>query len=182
MLTGLVLAGGQSRRFGTDKALFTMPGQKLTNVELTVNRLQLVCDQVLVVTNPYNQISIQELVANEKVLVTADLIPYQGQGPLAGLMTAQEYGVKDLIINACDYPFLKVDAIKFLKNHPNSYLTTATAAHYTLCHLTLRNNRLENYFSAGNRALGPFLQDVCHCQPLNYQGTERELKNCNYQE
>lgn len=183
MLTGLILAGGQSRRFGTDKALFTMPGQKLTNIELTVSRLQKVCKQVIVVANPHNAAAIQHLVENKNVIVLTDLAPYQGQGPLAGLMTVQDYGARDLVINACDYPFLKTNAIESLKKHPNSYLINSNTPHYTLCHLVLKkNNQLTDYFLAGKRALGPFLKEICHCLPLYYCGTGSELKNYNYQE
>lgn len=74
MILGAVLAGGQSRRFGSDKALAQLAGRTL--LEQAVERLGGLCDAVVVVGRE-----------NAPARVLADW-PAPGMGPLGGLAAA----------------------------------------------------------------------------------------------
>lgn len=83
-MIGLVLAGGQSRRFGVDKATYALPGHP-ANVVSAVKRLLPLCEQVIVVANPANQRQIQALVG-DRATVILDPEPFLGEGPVAGIL------------------------------------------------------------------------------------------------
>jgi len=76
-LLGAVLAGGQSRRFGSDKALAVLEGQTL--LERAVGRLAGWCDAVVAVGR-----------AEAPVPVVPDW-PAPGMGPLGGFAGALRY-------------------------------------------------------------------------------------------
>lgn len=89
-MIGLVLAGGQSRRFGVDKATYALPGHP-ANVVSAVKRLLPLCEQVIVVANPANQRQIQVLVG-DRATVILDPEPFLGEGPVAGILAACQSG------------------------------------------------------------------------------------------
>jgi molybdenum cofactor guanylyltransferase len=78
-VTGVVLAGGLSKRFGSDKMLALHQGIPL--VHHAILRLAEVCGDVLVVIGPEGDAP--PLPVGAPVRVTRD--PQQGEGPLAGL-------------------------------------------------------------------------------------------------
>jgi molybdopterin-guanine dinucleotide biosynthesis protein A len=96
-VTGIILAGGQSRRMGVDKAFVLFDGQTL--IERTMDVLSQVCDEIIVVANdpsPYRRFDAR---------VVPDTIP--GFGPLAGLHAGLEAMRTDLgVAVAVDMPFL----------------------------------------------------------------------------
>ncbi len=104
-ITGLILAGGASRRFGTDKARVAVGGRAM--IARVYDAVAAVTDEVLV--------SVREGGADYglAVRVVADAVP--GAGPLAGL----EAGLRAcrtpwLLVVACDMPFLTVAALETL--------------------------------------------------------------------
>lgn len=181
MPIGVVLAGGQSRRFGQDKALFKPQDSKLTNVEIAAQRFKNICPLVFVVTNPQNLNSIRSLFQNQsQVNVIKDASFCQGEGPLAGILTVGLRGHQDLLITACDYPYLKKEALLLLKRYPNTFLQ-GEKSHYCLAHLLLKTTALRKYLAGGQRSLGHYLKKENKCQPLFYKGSWPELENCNFQ-
>ncbi|MBP2626175.1 MAG: Molybdopterin-guanine dinucleotide biosynthesis protein [Firmicutes bacterium] len=92
----VVLAGGQSRRMGRDKAaLFWKDGDILGSL---ITRLLPLSDDVLVVSNTVRTIG-------ELARQVADIIP--GKGPLSGIHAGLIYARHDLVfVTACDVPFL----------------------------------------------------------------------------
>ncbi|WP_349407818.1 molybdenum cofactor guanylyltransferase [Pseudalkalibacillus sp. SCS-8] len=98
---GIVLAGGESRRYGSPKALEKMDGEFF--YEKAINVLRPLVDKIVIVAHP----SIIEHVSPSatNVTVITDVESYQGMGPLAGIYsgmkaeTAEEYYVL-----ACDMP------------------------------------------------------------------------------
>ncbi len=98
--SGVVLAGGGSRRLGRDKALLDL-GDGRPLLRRVVETLADLCDEVLVVAGRPERYQGLGLPAR----LVADDRP--GQGPLAGLETAlrrarHEYA----LVVACDLPFL----------------------------------------------------------------------------
>ena len=96
-VAGIILAGGQSRRMGTDKAFVVFQGRML--VERVVDALAQVCGEIVIVTNdpqPYTRFDAR---------VVPDSVP--GFGPLAGLHAGLSAMRADLgVVVAVDMPFL----------------------------------------------------------------------------
>jgi len=93
-----ILAGGRSRRMGTDKALLTLEGTPL--VGHVIARLRPLVSEILIVgdnAGAYRQFGIP---------VISD--PSPDQGPLAGIRTALMNTAAPLVFCcACDMPFLE---------------------------------------------------------------------------
>jgi len=93
----IVLAGGQSRRMGRDKAALSWEQGDLLGSLLT--RLLPLSDDVLVVSNTVRSIS-------KPVRQVADVIP--SKGPLSGIHAGLLYARHNLVfVTACDVPFLE---------------------------------------------------------------------------
>ena len=96
MVTGAVLAGGASRRFGRNKALEPFGEKRL--IDHCVESLRQHCDPVLVVANdlaPYHDVH---------ATLVRDVIPHQG--PLVGIYTALLFSPRQwVLVKAADMPF-----------------------------------------------------------------------------
>lgn len=102
-ITGVILAGGRSSRFGTNKALASLGGGRL--VERVAGVMRGIFPNILVVTNTPDDYAFLDL-----PLVT-DLVPYQG--PLGAIVTAFQAAQHDRIfVVACDLPLLRADRIR----------------------------------------------------------------------
>ncbi|MCI0440154.1 MAG: molybdenum cofactor guanylyltransferase [Chloroflexi bacterium] len=102
-VSGIVLAGGMSRRLGRNKALEPINGEPL--ISRVFKRLSSVSEQAVVVVNNMERASVLPLPASAKVAV--DLYPDGGSlgGIFTGLSAADgEWG----LVVACDMPFLNV--------------------------------------------------------------------------
>lgn len=98
-LFGLVLAGGRSRRMGTDKALLVHDGR--TQLELAVELLVPVTDRQFVSTRP-DQADDEERSRFPQVVDR-----YEDIGPVAGILSAMDaYPDADWLVVACDLPNL----------------------------------------------------------------------------
>lgn len=92
----IVLAGGQSRRMGRDKAALSWEHGDMLGSLLT--RLLPLSDDVLVVSNTVRAIA-------EPVRQVPDILP--SKGPLSGIHAGLMYARHDLVfVTACDVPFL----------------------------------------------------------------------------
>lgn len=107
VLAGVVLAGGESRRMGRDKATLTVPGGTTTLVEHVVDVVSQRCSPVYVmaaVGQPLPALSVP-ILRDER----------QGQGPLPatgrGLRAAAESGARLAFVSAVDMPSLTADLI-----------------------------------------------------------------------
>jgi molybdopterin-guanine dinucleotide biosynthesis protein A len=104
-MTGIVLAGGQSRRMGRDKALLEVGGVPM--IRRVVETLRSVCVDVLIVTKT------PETYADLDVRVVADAYPQQA--PLAGLCTGLGLAATPWVFAAaCDLPMLSAAAVRRL--------------------------------------------------------------------
>lgn len=94
-LTGLVLAGGASRRMGRDKATLEHEGERL--VDRAVRLLSGLCDEVLVASGDGRRLDVD-------VAQVADLVP--GAGPLGGLAAGLAAASRPAVaVVAVDAPF-----------------------------------------------------------------------------
>ena len=87
-----LLAGGQSRRFGSDKALYSIDG--ITLIEHSIAALQAQSDALVICGRTWHE------------LTYIKDIPDQNCGPLAGLNAALQYAKVEN----------NIDVIKYLEN------------------------------------------------------------------
>jgi FdhD protein len=104
-VTGVILAGGESRRMGCDKALLPIDGALF--IDHVYARLATLFDEVLIVTNApefYRELPCRKV---------PDLYPRQGvlAGIHAGLCHA---GREKIFVAGCDMPFLSAAVIRRL--------------------------------------------------------------------
>ncbi|MCC7343826.1 MAG: molybdenum cofactor guanylyltransferase [Deltaproteobacteria bacterium] len=102
-VTGVLLAGGRSRRFGRNKALAEFQDQRL--IERVLDALRVVFPKILVATNTPEE---YEFLAAE---LLRDEAPYLG--PLGGILSAlQKIATPYAFVAACDMPLLSPEAIR----------------------------------------------------------------------
>jgi molybdenum cofactor guanylyltransferase len=93
-ILGAVLAGGQSRRFGSDKAVALLDGKAL--IDHAIDALRLIARDVIVVGG------------NRDGLVSIADRPATGAGPLGGLCAALHHaaahGFAGVLTTGCDVP------------------------------------------------------------------------------
>ena len=103
--TAIILAGGQSSRMGTNKALLQLNGK--TVIEGMVEKLEKIVDDTIVVTNTFEDYAFLHLPMIED--------RRKGKGPLAGMEAglAATQTERNLIV-ACDMPFISVELGQYL--------------------------------------------------------------------
>lgn len=105
LATGVVLAGGLSRRMGQSKAGLLIGGEPL--LQRVVRRLRLALGDVLVVGSA----DLAALAPDTRII--EDLPLHQGQGPLAGLEAALDaIETPYAFAVACDMPFVAPDLVR----------------------------------------------------------------------
>ncbi|MFD1485858.1 molybdenum cofactor guanylyltransferase [Lacticaseibacillus baoqingensis] len=179
-MDGLVLAGGRSRRFGSDKALAHFDSQALSNVAHAVFLLKAICQQVYVSCNPANREAIQDSVAGLAATVIVDREPVLDKGPISGLwayFATLPRAHADVLIVACDYRGLSLSALAPLVGR-FGYLVTPNGTHYTCCRLDVAFTTLEMQVLAKNWHWQELLE-IAGCPPLN---VSTPLLNVNYPE
>jgi len=111
-VTGALLAGGESRRFGRDKSLADWNGRPL--IEQAATALAATCGHVILLANapePYSFLGLEH---------TPDLRP--GKGPLAGLEAALAAAATPwVLLAACDMPCLSVRLLRHLIRVKNGF-------------------------------------------------------------
>jgi len=103
-LPGAILAGGQSRRMGRDKAFLDIGGKPM--IKRTCDVLHEVCSEVMIVGGS------EERYSGFGVPWHSDLV--SDCGPLGGIYTALKLAGSDVFVAACDLPNLSSDLIRFL--------------------------------------------------------------------
>lgn len=94
-ISGALLAGGKSRRMGTEKALVKIGNTTL--IERAIRLMNAVTARPMIITNT------PEKFGHLHLPLHRDIIP--GLGPLGGIYTALEYASKNhVLILACDMP------------------------------------------------------------------------------
>lgn len=101
--SGIILAGGRSRRMGVDKAFIRLEGKTL--IEIVIHALRSVCDEILIVADDQ-----ERFVALDAILLRDT---QQNTGPLAGLHAGLTNMQSELgIVVAVDMPFLNAALLR----------------------------------------------------------------------
>ena len=104
-VTGVILAGGQSRRMGKNKALMKIGNDSL--IGHVIHRMRLITDELLLITNsPTEYVPLN-------VPMHGDILP--GTGALGGIYTGLTHASHDAVLCvACDSPFLEPKLLTYL--------------------------------------------------------------------
>ena len=121
---GLVLAGGQSRRMGQDKALLVRDGQ--SQLRHVAGLLDGVVDQVFV------SVRDDQLAEPERARFATIVDRYEDMGPVAGILSAMdEHPGADWLVVACDLPNIDAHTLSFLlENSASDKPFTAFSSNY----------------------------------------------------
>jgi molybdopterin-guanine dinucleotide biosynthesis protein A len=104
-VSGIVLAGGQSSRLGTDKSFVNVNGQSL--IEQIVAKLVRLSDDVIIVTNS------PEKYDSLEARLVGDIYP--GKGALGGIYSGLRAAANAYsLVAACDMPFLDLNLLRYM--------------------------------------------------------------------
>ena len=107
----IVLAGGQSRRLGTEKAWEELGGESL--LQRAVHRLVPLATEIIVVVAPGRREPLPPGQPGPNVTTVVDLHP--GRGPLAGIYAGlSKARSSHSLVVACDMPFLNVRLLRHM--------------------------------------------------------------------
>lgn len=158
-LAGVVLAGGESRRMGRDKATMPIPGGTTTLGEQVVGILGQRCEQVFVIAAQG-----QPLPALQVPILRDEL---RGLGPLPatgrGLRAAAEAGARFAFVSAVDMPYLTVELIDELarlaaETNAEVVLPWDGRTHYLAAvYRTDLADRVDALFAAGKRKMSDLI-------------------------
>ncbi|SNZ06723.1 molybdenum cofactor guanylyltransferase [Persephonella hydrogeniphila] len=118
-ISAILLAGGQSKRMGKDKAFLRL-GKKAF-IRIIAEKLSTYCNQIVVSGNKEGELYLSHLKEiDAEISFIKDKNPYAG--PLNGIISCREYIKHELVfIATCDTPFLNQELIPFFYRKINSY-------------------------------------------------------------
>jgi len=104
-ISGIILAGGESRRMGVNKALLTVGGQPL--IRRVVDVVAQVADELIIVADQPG------LYAHLGARVIKDILP--GRGALGGIYSGLRGACHfHCLVVACDMPFLNLNLLRYM--------------------------------------------------------------------
>ena len=104
-ITGIILAGGKSLRYGRNKALVEVDGMRL--IERVIRVMQPLFKDLMIITNTPREYDYLQLPMHEDVI--------KGLGPLGGVYSGLEIiSSESGFFVACDMPFLQSDLIRHM--------------------------------------------------------------------
>jgi len=156
-ITGIILAGGQSRRLDyKNKALLKIGGKSI--IERVIGALSEVTANILLITNSPDEFGHLE------IPMFGDIIPGAGSlgGVYTGLKVSKTY--HNLII-ACDMPFIRPSTLKFLIQQIKGYdviIPVTPDGHHPTCAVYSKDcvKPIEAQIRSGNLKISDFFPNV----------------------
>ena len=165
-VTGIVLAGGRSRRMGEDKSLMKLNGKSL--VEYSIDALKHLCDKVIVSSNnPHYEFTGCE--------VWPDELP--DQAPIIGIYSSLKRSETETnIFLSCDIPLMSTSMIGYLlaksENHDITVPIHDNGQIEPLCGIYKKSSAgiLKEFIDRGNYRLSECLSSAsAHFVPVDFQ-------------
>lgn len=155
-ITAIILAGGQSRRMGRDKALIDFNGQPI--IAHVIETLRALADDVIVVSNR----------ADEYVRFGARIVPDfdPPSGPLGGIAAGLSAAKNSLaLVVACDMPFLNKSLLSYLIDRADNVdaVVLQFENEYEPLHAVYRRTCLpfiQEHLAKGDRRVISFFDDI----------------------
>jgi molybdopterin-guanine dinucleotide biosynthesis protein A len=111
-MAGIVLAGGENRRMGVDKAFLRVAG--IPMIEHVLRALRKSVERIIIVTNS------PEAYASYEALVTMDAC--DRRGPLTGIYSGLLHSPDEYnLVVACDMPFLNPRLLSYMTGLAGDY-------------------------------------------------------------
>lgn len=112
-ITGIILAGGESKRMGTDKAKVLFNSKNL--IEYPVNLLKNKCDEILISSNNNNLLEYPYLKIKDAIVK---------KGPLSGIYSCLVKSTNSVnVVISCDMPLINSEFLDYLiENYNNEEL------------------------------------------------------------
>ena len=155
-VSAIVLAGGQSRRMGRDKALIDYQGRPI--IACVINTLRALSDDIVVVANR------PDLYGPFGARVVPDYEP--PCGPLGGIAVGLQTARHPLaVVVACDMPFLNVTLLRWLIDLAEGYdaVVPQTGDEFEPLHAVYRrecHDSIVRRIERGERRVISFFADV----------------------
>ncbi|MQS45900.1 NTP transferase domain-containing protein [Companilactobacillus mishanensis] len=182
MTDGLILAGGRSTRYQSDKALAHFNTRVLTNVEFTTKQVLPFVEHCYVSTNETNNRPIRQFFFNvNRVSTIQDQAPLIDKGPVSALWSYfQETGNQDadLLVVATDYKNIDQNVLKLISNKI-PYIQCGEESYYTFCHIQINSNDFRRQMRNRNYRWQNILR-ISNCETVYIANSN--IKNINYQE
>ncbi|MBB5325111.1 molybdopterin-guanine dinucleotide biosynthesis protein A [Anoxybacillus tepidamans] len=125
-IVGAILAGGQSRRFGSPKAFAKQNGVYF--FQRAVEALRPFVQELYIVSHPALVSRFQQE-TSEKVIVDEQV--YRGQGPLAGIYTVMKQTEAEWIfVLPCDMPYMRASTIGNMVSYIDASFDIVVSAHF----------------------------------------------------
>ncbi len=149
--SAVILAGGFSRRFGSDKGSVLLAGKPL--IYHVLERVSNIVDEIVVVVSSKDQKEKLEIILEEKAILVIDKT--KSQSPLVGAMTGFETAKGEVsLLLPCDTPLVSTPIVQFLLDMctgrsaaiprwPSGYIEPLQAAYHTKSALTAAKTALE---------------------------------------
>lgn len=156
-ITGIILCGGKSCRFGEDKGLCTLAGEPM--IQYPINALKGICDEIIISSNDerYKELGYKFLPDSIKNI-----------GPIGGIYTALKESINDNnLIISCDMPFINEELLKYIIAQSENSLIAAA----------FMDNYVEPLCSYFNKASLPLIEEMIHHK---YYKLQFLLNRANY--
>ncbi|HEY9828218.1 MAG TPA: molybdenum cofactor guanylyltransferase [Stenomitos sp.] len=183
-ITAVILAGGRSRRMGTDKALLRWRGEPM--IQRVASVAEVCCSSVAVLTPwPERYVS---LLPPQTLYMRDD---YPDSGPLWALAQAlQQVHTPWVLLLACDLPCLDASVIQnWIQTLPEqkaalAYVPYGRSQWEPLCGLYHTGGRLvlQSFLEQGGRAFQAWLTEIDAVPLALDEHTTAMLRNCNHPE
>lgn len=136
----IILAGGESRRFGTDKAIYSFRGKTL--IENVIRTVEHITRHIIIISNS------PEKMEFINYPIFRDII--RGAGPLGGIYTGLLHSQFELnLVLPCDMPHISTDCLRYLVSNTNGNDIT----------VPLHKNRLEPLCAVYSRSCIPYIKN-----------------------
>ncbi len=111
-MTGVILAGGENRRFPTNKCFIEIDGE--TIIDRNLRMLKRYFKEVFISTNNPG------IFYYSKVPLIGDII--DSRGPISGILSCLiNSSSEDIFVVACDMPFIKEELVKCIISYRSTY-------------------------------------------------------------
>jgi molybdopterin-guanine dinucleotide biosynthesis protein A len=156
-ITGMILAGGVSKRLGyRNKALLKIGDRSI--IERVMDALSKVTESILLITNS------PEEFRHLGLPIFEDILP--GSGSLGGIYTGLKVSkTHHNLVIACDMPFIRPHLLTFLINHRGNYdviIPVTPDGHHPTCAVYSKNciEPIEKQIKTGNLKIADFFPHV----------------------